>query len=77
MKITVCITNQPDQKFDDVACLSFYTGRNNNTGKAVAQWTKYFEDRGSEEQVNLDPSFLVISAVEVIDGQMYAFATQQ
>ncbi len=65
--------NGNQQHFTDVEGFSFFTGRDNNTGKAVAQWTKYMDDNPSEEWVNLDPSKLTIRMVAFECGELCAY----
>lgn len=61
-------------QFVDVEGFSFYSGRDNSTGKSVAQWTKFLDDNPSQEWVNLDPTKLVISSVDLFDGALCAYA---
>lgn len=61
MTITVYRGSLDPQSFEDVSGFTFYSGRNNNTGLAIARWTKYGEESGSEDFVNLDPSALTVT----------------
>lgn len=75
MTAVVAILSQKTQRFEEVEGFSFYSGRDNNTGLAVARWTKYQEEgRGSEDFVNLDPTLITVSCVESIYGELHAYA---
>jgi hypothetical protein len=73
MNVTVYRGILEPQRFYDVAGITFYSGRNNNTGLAVAQWTKYGEESGSEDYVNLDPAMLTVTCVCGRDAELEAY----
>ena len=74
MTVKVYRDSQDAITFEEVEGFSFYSGRDNNTGKAVAQWTKYGEDAWpSTEWVNLDPSMIQIRSVHVCDDILCAY----
>ena len=73
MTISVSIQNSHDHTFNGVEALSFHSGPANKTGEPVAEWTHYFEERGSEQLVNIDLSVLSLDSIAYIDGILCAF----
>ena len=75
MTVTVTASRNGTETFEDVEGFSFYSGRDNNTGKAIARWTKYGEDAWpSTDWINLDPAMLTVRMVVSDEpGQLNAY----
>lgn len=76
MVIKVYIGSDRVLSFEDVQGATFHDSRvDASAGRysSVAQWTKYGEESGSEELVNIDPARVKVSDVTIIDGELYIF----
>jgi hypothetical protein len=73
MTIRVSIFAQHDYTFNGVEAVTFHSGAANITGQPVAQWTKYGEEGGSEELVNVDLSLVSLDSIAYIYEELNVF----
>lgn len=63
------------QTFEDIEGITFYSGIDNNTGKAVAEWTRVngYGSYGEELLLNIDPTMCNLRSMYVDDDETFIF----